>query len=250
MTRIDTSASMEVALREALLNMLMHANYLIDEPISAYAHMNYYEFINPGKMKASVDSFFTTNRTKYRNPVISKLFVQIGQGERAGHGGEKIYESAIENHFKHPEIYSDEKQTKLKIWKVDYANSFSGEEINERERLILKAIISNPSHQLSHKEIEEKCELSRKRVTDALNSLIKKNIIQKVGKSRATKYEIKTTQAQLIAQAEAMPALMRKMFKKIKQIDFSAPFFCSKPFKSNCCYVNYYYQRQDLLRSS
>lgn len=212
MTRVDTSASMEVALREALLNMLMHANYMINGSIAAYAHINYYEFINPGKMKVPTESFFTTNQTKYRNPVISKLFVQIGQGERAGHGGEKIYESAIENNFKHPEIYSDEKQTKLKIWKVDYADSFSGKEINDRERFILKAILSTPSHILSHKEIEQKCNLSRKIVTTSLNNLMKKEIISKIGNGRATKYGIKPTLNQLLAQAEAMPALMRKIF--------------------------------------
>lgn len=36
-------------------------------------------------------------------------------------------------------------------------------------------------------------------------------------KNRAIRYEIKTTQAQLITQAEAMPALMRKMFSQNKK---------------------------------
>lgn len=212
MVRIDSSGSMEVALREALLNMLMHANYLIDGPVAAYAHINYYEFINPGKMKVPVDSFFTTNRTKYRNPVISKLFVQIGLGERAGHGGEKIYESAIENNLKHPEIESNEEQTKLKIWKVDYADSFSGQEVDDRERAVIKALISTPVHQLTHKQIENKTNLSRTKITDSLNQLMEKDIVEKVGNGRSTKYAIKTTIAQLLAQAEAMPTLLRKLF--------------------------------------
>lgn len=217
MVRADTSGAIEVALREALLNMLMHANYLIDGSISAYAHINYYEFINPGKMKVPTDSFFTTNQTKYRNPVISKLFVQIGLGERAGHGGEKIFEAAVENNFRQPEIKSTEEDTKLKIWKVDFADSFSGKEIDDRERLILKALLSSPMSTLTHREIENKCKLSRKRVTFSLNNLIEKSIVEKVGKGRATRYEIKTTMDQLIAQAEAIPTLIRKLLNnKVK----------------------------------
>lgn len=211
MIRVDTSGPMEIALREALLNMLMHANYLIDEPIEAHAHINYYTFTNPGKMKVPVDSFFTTNQTKYRNPVISKLFVQIGLGERAGHGGQKIYETAIENNLRYPEIKSNERETRLRIWNVDYAQSFSGKEIDERERAILKAMLSTPLHSLTHKEIESKCNLSRTKTTDALKALMDKQIVEKIGNGRSTRYGIRTTLSQLIAQAEAMPSLMRKI---------------------------------------
>lgn len=211
--RKDTSASMIVALREALINMLMHANYFESNPLRATAHINFYEFINPGKMKIPVDDFFTTNRTSTRNPIISKLFIQLGLGERAGHGGEKIFESALLNNFRKPEITTDSTETRLRIWKVDYADSFSGKEISDREKKILKAIIASPIQQLSHKEIESKTELSYSKVTRALDDLKKKKIIESSGNARATRYSIATSKEQVMAQAQAMPNILRKFWK-------------------------------------
>lgn len=212
-TRKDTSGSMIVALREALINMLMHANYYDSEPLRATTHINFYEFVNPGKMKIPVSEFFTTNRTSTRNPIISKLFIQLGLGERAGHGGEKIFDSAILNNYRKPEIKTNSTETRLKIWKVDYADSFSGKEISDRERKILKAIISSPNQQLSHKEIESKTELSYSKVTRSLTSLKDKELIETIGNARTTRYVIPASREQVMAQVQAMPNLLRKIWK-------------------------------------
>lgn len=214
MNRIDTAGSMIVAIREALLNMLMHANYYQKEPLRAIAGINYYEFSNPGKMLVPVETFFSTNQSSSRNPIISKLFVQLGKSERAGHGGEKIYESALINNYRKPEIKSNYQGTKLKIWKVDYADSFSGQEITERERLILKAIISSDNQEMSHKEIEDSTDLSRTKADSSLKSLMKKKIVVKYGNGRATKYGFKQTEEQLLALAQAIPNMLRREFSK------------------------------------
>lgn len=217
MVRKDTSETMRVALREALLNMLMHANYKEGGTVEAYAKFNYYEFNNPGKMLIPVDDFFTNNNSKSRNPVISKLFVQLGLGERAGHGGEKIMESALENRYRLPEISTDEDKTQLKIWKVDYADSFSNQKINDRERKVLKAILSTSALALSHKDIEKVTGMSRSIVTSILNSLMDKDLVNRIGNARSTKYTIKMTTTQLLAQVEAMPNMLRELFKNISK---------------------------------
>jgi len=213
--RIDTFGAMSVALREGLINMLMHADYFERMPLTLNNTINYYEFTNPGKMKIASSDFFTTNKSRNRNTVISKLFLQAGYGERAGHGGEKIYESALVNEFKSPEITTDISQTSLKIWKVDLADSFSGKEVSDRERNIIKVIISQPGKLLSHKDIESQTGYSRSVVNQELSKLIDKKIIERTGKARATKYIIRQTQNQVLAQFQAMPDLMRQMFKKM-----------------------------------
>lgn len=214
--RIDTFGAMSTALREGLINMLMHADYFENIPLTLNNTINYYEFINPGKMKIASSDFFTTNKSRNRNTVISKLFLQAGYGERAGHGGEKIFESAMVNQFKSPEISTDISQTVLKIWKVDLAKSFSGKEVSERERRIIKVIVSQPERRLSHKQIELETGYSRTIVNRELSSLINKGIIDRVGKARATRYEIKQTQNQVLARFQAMPDLMRQLFKRDK----------------------------------
>ena len=75
MVREDSSASMAVALREALLNMLMHANYYESAHLQAYAKINYYEFINPGKMKINVAllAFIMNQLSAIRQKLVKKL---------------------------------------------------------------------------------------------------------------------------------------------------------------------------------
>lgn len=209
--RIDTGGSIRIALREAIINMLMHADYFGDEPIKAIANINFYEFTNPGKMKIPSSDFFTSNNSKTRNPVISKLFVQIGNGERAGQGGEKIYQAAVENNFRVPKISTDVRKTNLKIWKVAYLKSFSGKDITDREKAILESIFVGGSRPLSHKEIERKTGLTRAVTTNAINSLLSKKIIIKYGNARSTRYGVPSTNEQMMAQLQIMPSIMRNI---------------------------------------
>lgn len=212
--RVDTGGDMEVALREAIINMLMHADYYGDAPIVAEANINFYNFTNPGKMKIPSQDFFTTNNTKTRNPIISKLFVQMGDGERAGQGGEKIYEAAVTSKFRIPNISTNIDQTNLKIWKVAYLGSFEGENIDDKEKEILKSIMVSGGNALSHKEIEKSTGTSRALVTGALNSLLAKGILVKYGKARSTRYGIPSSEEQLMAQLQIMPSLLRKMIRE------------------------------------
>lgn len=214
--RIDSFGSMVTALREGLINMLMHADYFEESPIILNNFTNYYEFNNPGKMKIPSEDFFTTNNSKNRNAIISKLFLQAGYGERAGHGGEKIYESSVANNYIAPEIKTNIEKTRLIIWKVDYANSFSGQEVTPRERQVIKAIISSNNWEVTHKEIENITGFSRYKVDTAISSLLDKKIIVKSGIGRSTKYSIQITNEQLIAQAQLMPEILRKALHQNK----------------------------------
>lgn len=215
--RIDTFGSMFTAIREGLINMLMHADYYEGTSITLNDNVNYYEFLNPGKMKIPPEEFFTTNNSKNRNAIISKLFLQVGFGERAGHGGEKIYESSVQNNYRSPEIKTNINQTRLIIWKVDFEDSFSGKEINERERLVLKAIISSPSSAISHKNIEIITGYSRYVADGAISSLLDKKIIEKIGSGRSTKFSTLSTDEQVIAQAQIIPDMLRNSLNRLKK---------------------------------
>ncbi|BDR57768.1 hypothetical protein [Xylocopilactobacillus apicola] len=57
--RIDHKTPMTIALREGLINMLMHTDYFGDLPLIVNNYLNYYEFANPGKMKVPPQIFST-----------------------------------------------------------------------------------------------------------------------------------------------------------------------------------------------
>ncbi|MGP4117899.1 hypothetical protein ACS4N0_12240 [Levilactobacillus zymae] len=135
----------------------------------------------------------------------------MGDGERAGQGGEKIYEAAVTSKFRIPSISTNIEQTNLKIWKVAYLGSFDGESVDENEKGILKSIMVSGNTMLSHKEIERATGLSRAFVTNSLNSLLDKGILVKYGRARSTKYGIPSSDEQLMAQLQIIPSLLRKI---------------------------------------
>jgi predicted HTH transcriptional regulator len=55
--RRQVFTDMEIALRESLANMLIHADYYQDMPLTAIVYHNYYEFSNPGRLKVPIETY-------------------------------------------------------------------------------------------------------------------------------------------------------------------------------------------------
>ena len=193
--RIEVGGLMKVALREALLNLIMHSDYFSEEHEVIDIYWDYFDFINAGTMKIPVENFFTTNDSKTRNPVISKLLRLLGFGELAGTGGEQIFNTAVKANFKLPAINSDSETTYLRIWTVDFA---AAENLSENETMVLK-VLTKSRLPLSSKQVREKTGLSVYYAREALNSLIEKSYIETLGNRRSTSYKIKQSWDQQIA---------------------------------------------------
>lgn len=189
--RIMVGAKKEEALREGLANMLTHADYSMNNPISLTVYSTYYQFKNPGYMRIPIDKFFTTNETNVRNPIISSLFRAIRVGERAGTGGIELSHFAKTFRLKEPEIESDSESTTLKIWMVDLIEATSN--LNDIEKNIL-AYLTKSKMVASRIEIQEALKIADKnKVLSALNSLLERKIIEKNGKGRGTTYSLPLT---------------------------------------------------------
>lgn len=205
-SRLELGESMRVALREALINLIMHADYYSEEHSVIDIYWDYYDFVNGGSMKISKEDFFTTNESKTRNPIISKLLVLMGFGERGGTGGEQIFAAAKYGRFRFPEIDTDIEKTCLRIWLVDFAESIEG--INENEKIVLK-LLTKEGIALSKKEIQIKTDLSRYYVTTALDTLIKKEYVLETGAGRSTKHILNRTLEQKVAAIKQQAADLR-----------------------------------------
>lgn len=205
-SRLEVGESMRVALREALINLIMHADYYSDEHSVIDVYWDYYDFKNGGSMKISKEDFFTTNESKTRNPIISKLLVFMGFGERGGTGGEQIFSAARYGKLRFPEIDTNIEKTHLRIWSVDFAESIEG--INEDEKLILK-LLTKEDMELSKKEIQTRTNLSRYYVTKALDTLIKGEYVLEIGAGRSTKYALNRTVEQRVATIKQQAADLR-----------------------------------------
>ncbi len=87
----------EWALRELLMNAVMHRNYDSNTPIHFYAFSDHIEIQNPGGLygEATPENFPTHN--SYRNPVIAEAMKSLGFVNRFGYGVRRAQELLSQN---------------------------------------------------------------------------------------------------------------------------------------------------------
>ncbi|WP_159545021.1 ATP-binding protein [Streptococcus halichoeri] len=190
-TRIPFKKDLEESLREALVNCLMHAYYDADFPIKITALPDYYEFKNPGNMRVSIDEFIKGNNSITRNPTIATLLRKIGFSEKAGSGGQKIFDIAAKHNLILPTIQSPFDSTTIIIWKVDFKHNIN--QLSEPDKSILEFISLNGS--IKRKQIENDLGLSGQEYSyrKALDRLIEQDFIKRIGSGPGTKYILKKT---------------------------------------------------------
>lgn len=123
MFRIDTTP-VHKSVREALVNSLVHANYIVGGGISIEKGFNYFKFENPGNLRIPFEIAKKGGESDQRNPIIHKIFALVGLGERTGSGLNMIV-----------------KVWKNKNWKEPILKEVDG---LERTELILDMINQNP----------------------------------------------------------------------------------------------------------
>jgi len=189
-TQTNYYRNMSIAIREALVNMLMHAYYGSNNPITILDTNNFLEFRNPGKMLVSREEFIMGSRSIPRNPRLAILFRKIGLAERAGSGGQRIYAMTEKNSLRTPDVITGPTDTTIRIWKTN----LEGSKINGLNGLEKEIATFTFQHTLiKFSDIKEK--LANKNITDyqirnTIKSLQSKNIIEKSGNGKGTKYFI------------------------------------------------------------
>lgn len=76
----------EWALRELLLNAVMHRNYDSNAPIRFYVFSDHIEIMNPGGLYGEATRENFPNRNSYRNPIIAEAMKTLGFVNRFGYG--------------------------------------------------------------------------------------------------------------------------------------------------------------------
>lgn len=179
------SSELNTALREALANAIIHADYLDPETaIQVTVDNLYYTFLNPGKMRISETEFFLGGYSNPRNNMLIQYFRNMGESERAGTGGREIIGIASKNEYRMPDLYTDLKLTKLRIWSATPADSY--DDLSEAAQKILRYIHKKTSATKS--DIKKNCSLSDHYARKAIDELLRKKIIYVFGKGRAIRY--------------------------------------------------------------
>ena len=111
-----------VALREALANVLVHADYSDRASVLVVKRPDMFGFRNPGLMRIPAEVAIRGGEHDCRNRTLHKMFRLVGVGEQAGSGIPKIYGGWASQHWRPPALYERAEpynQTLLELRMVD-----------------------------------------------------------------------------------------------------------------------------------
>lgn len=175
----------EKAFREAVANALVHRMWDILASIKISMYPDKIEISSPGGLPAglSEDEYLNGQISLLRNPIIGNVFFRLKYIEKFGTGIMRI-NYAYKNILVKPEyrIFSNSIRIILPVIKSDY-------KLNEAEKRLINILTDSGS--MTRNEVEKADEMEKSKTIRILNGLIDKNIIQKKGMGRATKYELK-----------------------------------------------------------
>lgn len=190
--RKDNGTRFLRAIREALVNSLVHADYHSNQSIQIIWYDNSVVFKNPGQLLVSKDKFFDKTDSIPRNGLIFQTFVEAKLGEHTGSGGYRILKTMQKLNLQIPDLKTSPQQTEPILWRItaeeiikslpqDWQETYK---ILNRKLIVtfdqLKPIYS--SEWKGHK---------------ILNAMIEKELIVRMGKGRATKYALSPDSPQI-----------------------------------------------------
>ena len=114
--RVDDTPLHE-ALREALANMLMHADYSGRVSVLVVKRPDLFGFRNPGRMRIPLELARVGGHSDCRNRRLQTMFQLVGYGDHAGSGLPKIYKNWAIQHWRSPLLYelTDPEQTVMEL---------------------------------------------------------------------------------------------------------------------------------------
>jgi predicted HTH transcriptional regulator len=190
-----------VALREALVNTLVHADYSGRVSVLVVKRPDMFGFRNPGGMRVSLDQALRGGESDCRNRLMHQMFLMIGLGERMGSGIPRIFSGWSSAHWRPPSLYvkDEPEQTLLELRMVDLLPEAVIERLTSRfgpafgalqqaERLIVATAAIE--RVVSHARVAEISGLHPHDLTLSLQHLVREGFLVTDGRSRGTVYHL------------------------------------------------------------
>ncbi|HGY5618457.1 TPA: ATP-binding protein [Citrobacter freundii] len=99
-----TDTPVHIALREALVNTLVHADFTDRVSILIVKRPDMFGFRNPGLMRLPLEDVIAGGVSDCRNRLLHQMFLLIGLGERAGSGMPKIFSGWRTTNWRMPRL--------------------------------------------------------------------------------------------------------------------------------------------------
>lgn len=184
--RIDTKAYPEVAVREALLNSLVHRDYSFSASTLISIYTDRIEFVSIGGLMPGIDiDDIMMGVSVCRNPQLANVFYRLQLIEAYGTGMKKIF-SAYVGMKVQPTVEKSNNAFKIVLPNIT-AESVSAPTIpNVQEKIILQLAADNEG--VTRAEVEKVLGVSGSTATRTLRRMVKEGILIQIGSARNTKY--------------------------------------------------------------
>lgn len=197
-TRLEQTHVHE-ALREALVNALVHADHQSSRPLTIVKRGDAFIFTNPGRLRIPREQLYQGGVSDPRNPNLLKMFQMLGLGEKAGSGFQKILRAWQEQHWMIPLVAENLSLEMTRIWLPVVSmipenverelRSVVGEayrSLDELGRVIL--MLAHRFGEISNEDIQHYRPEHPREIGVRLGQVVAANWLKKVGHGRGTRY--------------------------------------------------------------
>lgn len=192
--RVEAGPAQE-ALREALVNLLVHADYAESAASLVERAPDGFLFRNPGSSRVSEYDLLTGDRSDPRNPELVRMFRYIGLCEEAGTGVPKILSAWRELGFQMPgiDVGTERYEFSLHLRHVHLLSgddrrwlSMVGEGWSEEEQLAL--VIARHEGEVTNLGLRTRTGKQTSDTSRVLGSLRNHGLLQMIGGKRGARY--------------------------------------------------------------
>ncbi len=200
-TRIDETVVHE-ALREALVNTLIHADYSGRTSVLVVKRPDLFGFRNPGSMRMPVETALEGGYSDCRNRRLQDMFRYVGLGEQAGSGIPKIRAAWRQQHWRAPELVEQVEPFEQTIFTLRMASLLPADAVAGLERRLgdafrqatevqkLALVTAAVERSVTHARLRSMTDAHPRDVTVALASLVQRGLLETGGAHKRTYYHL------------------------------------------------------------
>ena len=200
--RVDASP-IHVAIREALCNLLVHADYSDRASVKVVKSPGVFCFRNPGMMRIPVKDALQGGNADCRNRRLHQMFRHAGIGEQSGSGIPRILKSWNQYHWQRPELVDTREpfdqtiicmrmhgpfsHTRAEQLRQRYGSLYDKLPYNEQIALAIVAKENTVTHQLLLKYLPA---IHSSDASQCLQSLVGQRLLEQTGTARGAVYHL------------------------------------------------------------
>lgn len=206
-TRVETPEYDEEAIREAIVNGIIHREYTrLGAEVCVDIYDNRLEITSPGGMPSgeTIDKAVVgVVPSERRNPVLADIFARMKFMERRGSGLKKITDNTnalFKDGENHVEFYSDKNYFKVTIYNVNYAKMKNGDTANVTD--VTEKVTNTDLHntiicemknnsKITVDQMAEKLGINRRTILRTIAQLKEMGNVRRIGSNRNGEWIIK-----------------------------------------------------------